>query len=1284
MQKLRQFLPILTATLLSLTALIFPIGIISCNGNGGTSDMYGDVYTPGGTAANDSGSTGGMDAIDILNMTNSGDIESIVANLTGAPANSGTDQSQLIVLDADAIGLPAGGTATLTITGGGVNYSETAGRIAGSRDVTFKIPPLLTGSELSVSLTIRAADGTVLYAGGSTQTISGDEFQMDIRLTRQFWTLPASLTVTASPASLLYDTGTWDTVSATFSISGLEDAPAGAAISYRWEDAAAPGNAVGTGPSLTMTVHQLLGSTAPAGELTKTLTVTASYTDTAGETKTASGSASVTIGGPVDLPDFTIGITPPACTDASRSTADAWAITNLTDKLTFTVAGTFPASTSFAWTVGGTAFPAQTGQTCEVSPSDLGYDVASIGNRLSPTAIPVSCIATNDRAAAPKAAAPASANVFFVYLVPDFTVTASPDGLVYNASTWTSASTTFSFPAFTGTPPGGSFSYSWTDESGNPVTPAAADGSLTQTVFQLLGGTATAADDLTRTFTVTATFTDAGGVVTQASSQASVIVGGPVELPEFSVVATAPASKSDAESTTDAWALTNLTDKLTFTATPASGSFPAGTTFEWHAGPSLLSQTGETCELSPEDLGYSETSIGTKASPSSVTISCTATNSRATAPKDGTGATQQFFLVHFLPDFTVQVAPPATSDTTKSSGTTYALADLTSGFTLTPVSSGAAFPTGTTFEWTVQAGSLAAYSPAATALGSSCSVTPAQLGLTATGTSGIGRTAATATPISISCTAKNPHATDKAGTPNNATKAFLLYTLPAFTIDVSVDASAYHAANSDLTGTVPLYALINMGKDFTFTVNPGASSFPAGTEFTWKVNDSTLTGATQKGSSISISTSAMGLTSTQGLPNSISTSKDSPTSIPISCTAKHESALANVDGTDTSVSVFWLTIPDFKITMTAPTGLETVTSGENTVYLVTDADMSSVASSRMFNFKAELKNGTDSWPSGVTYTWSFNGTPSSSDSAGATAGGLTTLTAAPESETPATVTCTANIGTILEKDAESSVTVRIKKGLSVDDLSSYISSLPPGSKSAPNVIPPIIGLTSSTNLKTAITDILQANRLKYIDLSATQLPDGINMEGAFFKELSGAKVIPNLIKAPKLPASVTAANDSLSCIFSTCTNLAEAPEIPEGVKSLNAAFQWCYSLTTAPEIPDSAEILSGCFDHGSGTSSLTHGSVASPLTAGRTAITIPDGVTNMFKCFNNCTALQDVDIIVKGTSVTDWTKAFQGIDSATQHVTVQVPNYCVKQAIESAAGNGSVNIVVSDGSTSCP
>ena len=74
----------------------------------------------------------------------------------------------------------------------------------------------------------------------------------------------------------------------------------------------------------------------------------------------------------------------------------------------------------------------------------------------------------------------------------------------------------------------------------------------------------------------------------------------------------------------------------------------------------------------------------------------------------------------------------------------------------------------------------------------------------------------------------------------------------------------------------------------------------------------------------------------------------------------------------------------------------------------------------------------------------------------------------------------------------------------------------------------------------------------------------------------------------------------------------------------------------------------------------------------------------MFKCFNNCTALQDVDIIVKGTSVTDWTKAFQGIDSATQHVTVQVPNYCVKQAIESAAGNGSVNIVVSDGSISCP
>lgn len=582
-----------------------------------------------------------------MDLSNTDNTESIVAIFMGGGTGDSTAQTDTVTLNADDIGLPAGGTATLTIQGSGINYTMAATADANGT-ITYEIPAIATGSEITVTLTVKAADGTMLYTGSNTKTVSGGQFQMDIQLARQFWTLPASLTVTASPASLLYDTSTWDTVSATFSISGLEGAPTGAAISYRWEDAAAPGTAVGTGPSLTMTVHQLLGGTLPAGEITKTYTVTASYTDTAGEAKTASGSASVT-------------------------------------------------------------------------------------------------------------------------------------------------------------------------------------------------------------------------------------------------------------------------------------------------------------------------------------------------------------------------------------------------------------------------------------------------------------------------------------------------------------------------------------------------------------------------------------------------------------------------------SVFWLTIPDFKITMTAPTGLETVTSGSNTVYLVTDADMASIDASKKFSFTAELKNASDSWPDGVTYTWSFNGTPSFSDSAGATAGGLTNLTAAPINETAVTVTCTVELpGTLLTKDAESSVTVRIKKGLSVDDLSSYLSSLPTGSASAPNVLPPIIGLTSSTDIKTAITNVLYANSSKYVDLSETQLPDGINMLSAFY--IATATPLANLVKAPKLPSMV--ASNSLNATFANCINLVEPPVIPDGITEMSGCFQWCHKLTTAPNIPDTVTGISNCFDFGSHS-----GYPAASALIGPSTITIPAGVTNMNKCFNHCLSLKNVNIVIKNPNTgTNWTWAFNDFP-ASANVTIYVPNADVQAEI---------------------
>ncbi|MCR5621039.1 MAG: DUF285 domain-containing protein [Treponema sp.] len=228
-------------------------------------------------------------------MSNSDDIDGIIALFKPTTASDGSEgaQAQSVVLDADAIGLPAGGTVTLTITGRGMNYSNTAGADADG-NVTFEIPAIVTGTEITVTLAVKTAGGTVLYAGSKTQVLNGEASSLDISLSRQYWTLPASLTVTANPQAILYGAATWTTDSTTLSISWPEAAPEGAAISYSWKDQ--DGTELGTGPTLTRTVPELTGGAIPAVTTSKYFSVTASYTDVAGETKTASGTVSVTVG----------------------------------------------------------------------------------------------------------------------------------------------------------------------------------------------------------------------------------------------------------------------------------------------------------------------------------------------------------------------------------------------------------------------------------------------------------------------------------------------------------------------------------------------------------------------------------------------------------------------------------------------------------------------------------------------------------------------------------------------------------------------------------------------------------------------------------------------------------------------------------------------------------------------------------------------------------------------------------------------------------------------------
>lgn len=694
--------PALPALLCMMAVMLGPVVLSSCNGNSGGYDYEGPTYTPGSS----SGSSD-IDAAEMLNLSNAGDIEGIIARLTGGSSGSSTASPSTVILKASEIGLPSGGTATLTITGNGVDYTATATADADG-NITFEIPAITAGTEITASLTIKNASGTALYAGSSTQTVSGDNFQMDIRLTRQFWTLPASLTVTASPDGLVYDSENM-TASTTFSISGLDDAPAGAVFNYEWTDES--GASVGSGATLTRTLSELLDGTPPTGDVTKTFSVTVSYTDESGSTVTSSGAASV-------------------------------------------------------------------------------------------------------------------------------------------------------------------------------------------------------------------------------------IVGGPVTLPSFSVDFTAPASINSLLSDPTKWALTSMSDTLSLTATPDSGSFPAGTTFEWHVNGSLVSQTGATCTLSPSSLFSStSTTTGTPASPYTMTVTCTAKNSRATGDKLGTGGSRQLFYVVSLPDFVISINKPSTAT---GSASPYKLADLTSSFTLTAM--GATFPAGTTFEWKVNGTTLSGS-------GTSTTFSPGGVGFSE---DSIGHTAGAATSFNITCTAKNPHAA--ADLPRSAmVGAYLPYSMPSsFTISISPPASASTDANG-------AYALANLTDSFTITAS---GTFPPGTTFLWTLGSTHLE---EDGTyTYSLTPAQIGITAET--PGSAASPIESQI---LGCRAKNDDAYPTFRiGNNPTIKAY------YALPLDAPTGISissidggTAPSSSSGAWRVdTTTNMTPIGDRNITLIS------TGSYPVLVKYVWTVNGT----------------------------------------------------------------------------------------------------------------------------------------------------------------------------------------------------------------------------------------------------------------------------------------------------------------------
>lgn len=831
-------------------------------------------------------------------------------------------------------------------------------------------------------------------------------------------------------------------------------------------------------------------------------------------------------------------------------------------------------------------------------------------------------------------------------------VSATSCSLLYDSATWTTDSTTLSVTGLENAPAGSTFSYEWKDESGTVLS---TDPTLTKTAYELLNGTAPA-DDVTRTFTVTVFYTDESGAAVNVSASADIAVGGPVTIPAFSISLTPPDSR-DAASTATSFALTNLDDPVSFTPVAAGGAaIPAGTVFSWtvtmdgHTA-SRTSGTGASAAVSLAQLGYNDTTTlaPVAAAPKEFRVSCTASNTRATATVDGTDGSADVYLLYTIPDFTVTVSPPAAPhyDAAKSDAANkiYALADLTGAFSFTPVpAAGTSFPTGTLFEWTVTMGGSSASRPDTTII-ASCTASPSLIGLN---DASIGRTSGTATAISVTCRAKNPHAADKKPASNSDTtlaSAFLLYTLPAFTISVSLDTAGYNAANSDLTGTDPLYALVDMGKDFILTATPGSGSFPDDTEFEWTVRGTTLTGASQKGRVITISPAAMGLTGTPGQTNSVSTAKNSPTGISISCTAKHAGAVADVDGTDKTVNVYRLAIPAFKITVTKPDGIPSKKSGSTTKYLVNNDSL--VAGGKKFTLKAEPVNSTDEIPDGTKFSWNFFNTPSVASSwttpstadnpiqktAGAMCGGITE---APASQTSYTIYCTASLAGAIENEVtvDTSVvlaplSVTMKKG---SDIGGVLRGLGAGSGGAArsftaSASPPPAG--TNTKLSADDSDVVcyawrDGTEIKYYAEGYTDSGVKIPLHETSNSLFSDCKALTSIDVSGFDTSRVT----NLGYMFNGC----EALTSITGLSSLNTSKVWsmrlmfydCKALATIDLSGFNTATVYEMDNMFNGCKALT----------GITGLTGFDTskVTNMGGMFSECKALTSIDVSSFDTS----------------------------------------------------
>ena len=194
--------------------------------------------------------------------------------------------------------------------------------------------------------------------------------------------------------------------------------------------------------------------------------------------------------------------------------------------------------------------------------------------------------------------------------------------------------------------------------------------------------------------------------------------------------------------------------------------------------------------------------------------------------------------------------------------------------------------------------------------------------------------------------------------------------------------------------------------------------------------------------------------------------------------------------------------------------------------------------------------------------------------------------------------------------------------VAIEDLSDWLLVQPDNTASTPYEIE-ITGLQVSDfdiPNQNPIRTALLANNSKYVDLSATQLPNGVTSIGD--ENVGGAfSLCSTLCVPPIIPNNVW----NMSRAFQE-SGITVAPNIPENVTSLERTFKGCFSLISVPNIPASVTDLSYTFYDCSSLEEITL------FQADVKTIVEEHKSTG---CFEGCTSLTSIGLIENNPAEAD-------------------------------------------------